>query len=197
MNDAASNQLPFDEGSGSAHWISRDGHHLEIRHIRPEDAELLVDLYHRLSAESLAMRFATAMINVPLKRIIAESARLAAVDPMSGAALVALFQEPDGQHIVGVARLAGRQGTSAEFALTIRDDFQGQGLGTYLFDLLLQLALVRGLETVTASVLAENRPMLMLIRKVGFPFDIATSHGESDVTIYLQATKPDPKEDHQ
>ncbi len=176
---------PFPFGHGEVRWETRKGTPLRIRHIRPSDTPLLVDFFYHLSERTLSLRFATVMINVPLERVIEEASRLATLNFYTADALVALEETALGSAIVGVARLAGISATSGEFAMTIRDDFQGHGVGSYLFDLLLQIALARGLETLTASVLAENRPMLALIRKSGLPFDIQTSHGESDVTIFL------------
>lgn len=175
-------------------WHTKDGTLLHIRHILPSDAERLVDMFYQLSERTLSLRFAMAMVNVPVTRVIREATRLAVIDPASADALVALEPVASGpEQIVGVARLAGATATTAEFAMTIRDDYQGRGVGSFLFDLLIQVALARGLHTLTASVLAENRPMLTLIRRSGMPTRIATSHGESEVTMYLssEALPPD------
>ena len=176
-------------GEGTVNWTSRDGRSVGIRHIVPHDAVRLVDFYTRLSNRTRELRFATIMINVPLERVVVEAARLTALNPEDANALVALFDEEGEERIVAVARLAGATATSAEFALTVRDDFQGQGLGSYIFDLLVQVALVRGLKYLTAHVLAENSAMIKIIRRVGFPIDIRTSYGESDVTMYLEGHK--------
>lgn len=181
--------LPFPLGHGILHWTTKQGTPLRIRHINADDAPLLVELYGRLSEHTLELRFATMMVNVPMSAVLAYSSRLATLNPENADALVAVVDEPDGERIVAVARLAGATAITAEFAMLVRDDFQGHGVGTFMFDLLLQLALVRGLETLTASVVAENTPMLTLIRRCGFPFNIHTSYGESDVVIYL-ATAP-------
>lgn len=178
-------KVTFPLGKGTVHWRTRDGVAVMIRHITSADAPRLVELYGRLSQETLALRFATIMINVPLEQIIAESTRLATINPENANALIALIEEDGEEHIIAVARLAGANQTSAEFALVVRDDFQGKGIGAYLFDLLIQVALVRGLRYLTAFVLAENRPMLTLIRRAGFPIEVHTSHGESEIKMFL------------
>jgi RimJ/RimL family protein N-acetyltransferase len=185
-------QLPFSASDGVLPWTSRDGRELRIRHITPEDADRLVDFYTRLSERTRELRFATLMMNVPMERIIAEATRLATLNPKNADALVAILEEDGEDRIVAVARLAGAHGNTAEFALTVRDDFQGLGLGTYIFDLLVQVALVHGLKYLTAITLAENIGMLKIIRRVGFPVGIHTSHGESDVVIYLDDKKDNP-----
>ena len=178
---------PSPLGDRVVYWQTKSGQSLKIRHIKSSDAPLLTELFYRLSERTLSLRFATAVINVPLERVIQEASRLATLNPEEAVALIALEEDAQAvEHLVAVARLAGMTATTAEFALTVRDDFQGQGIGSYIFDLLVQVALARGLHTLTASVLAENTPMIKLIRRLGFPIHIDTHYGESDVTIYLQ-----------
>ncbi len=181
----SSKKNTFPTGTSVLNWQSRSGTPVKIRHITAADAGRLVEMYGRLSERTLALRFATVVINVPMERVIQEATHLATLNPENADALVALIDEGGQDHIVAVARLAGADDISAEFAMTVRDDFQGQGVGSYLFDLLIQVALVRGLEYLTASVLAENRPMMELIRRSGFPVEVHTSHGESEVKLFL------------
>lgn len=180
-----SSTLHFPLGDGILPWTTKKGVSVRIRHIRSDDADLLVELYGRLSARTLELRFATMMVNVPLSTVLKYASRLATLNPENADALIALVDEDGEDRIVAVARLAGATKTTAEFAMLVRDDFQGHGLGTHMFDLLIQLALVRGLDTLTASVVAENIGMMTLIRRCGFPFTVHTSYGESDVVIYL------------
>lgn len=181
----SSKKNTFPTGTSVLNWQTRSGTPVKIRHITADDAGRLVEMYGRLSERTLALRFATVVINVPMERVIQEATHLATLNPENADALVALIDEGGQDHIVAVARLAGADDISAEFAMTVRDDFQGQGVGSYLFDLLIQVALVRGLEYLTASVLAENRPMMELIRRSGFPVEVHTSHGESEIKLFL------------
>ncbi len=181
----SSKKNTFPTGTSVLNWQTRSGTPVKIRHITADDAGRLVEMYGRLSERTLALRFATVVINVPIERVIQEATHLATLNPENADALVALIDEGGQDHIVAVARLAGADDISAEFAMTVRDDFQGQGVGSYLFDLLIQVALVRGLEYLTASVLAENRPMMELIRRSGFPVEVHTSHGESEIKLFL------------
>lgn len=176
----------FPMSQAMLHWTARDGRDLIIRHIRSEDAVLLVELFGRLSPETVYLRFATYIINVPMKRVLQEATRFATLEPINADALVALYREDDTEHIIAVSRLAGATEESAEFALLVRDDFQAAGIGTMMFDLIVQVALVRDLKFLTASVVADNLPMIKLIRRLGFPYELHTSHGETEVVIWLQ-----------
>ena len=83
--------------------------------------------------------------------------------------------------LAGVARLEGDPATDeAEIALIVDDSLQGCGLGSALLGRLLDIAQVRGLATLTAVVLAHNRPMLHLLRRLPVP---VTSRLDADTVV--------------
>jgi acetyltransferase len=69
-----------------------------------------------------------------------------------------------------VARtVANPDGESCEFALVIADGWQRRGLGRRMMEQLIEVARARGgLRSMVGHVLAENRGMLELCRKLGF-----------------------------
>ena len=82
---------------------------------------------------------------------------------------------PDEQ-IVGVGRYdriddEWAPDTRAEFALIVEDRVQHHGIGSVLFWALVDVARARGLTTLVAEVLAENRRMLNLLRESGLADD--------------------------
>jgi RimJ/RimL family protein N-acetyltransferase len=54
-------------------------------------------------------------------------------------------------------------------AVTVADDWQGNGVGSRLLDALLREACQRGLTKLTASVRLENRRAIRLARRFGTP----------------------------
>src|SRR5262249_43108134 len=85
-------------------------------------------------------------------------------------ALGAVVEHADGhEEGVGVARFVrlADNPLAAEPAVTVVDDFQRIGLGRLLFDRLLCAAAERGVHELRALVLAENKPMLALLSKLG------------------------------
>ena len=71
--------------------------------------------------------------------------------------------------VIGVGRLTKLPGgNEAEFAIVISDQFQGNGLGTELLRLLMQVGRDEKLRRITADILSENRSMLHLSKKLGF-----------------------------
>jgi acetyltransferase len=59
-------------------------------------------------------------------------------------------------------------GQSCEFALTVADDVQRQGIGRQIMQSLMNAARDRGLEIMEGDVLSSNRKMLRLCEGLGF-----------------------------
>jgi RimJ/RimL family protein N-acetyltransferase len=74
----------------------------------------------------------------------------------------------EGGAICAIAHLVRVAPGQAEIALISRSDRARRGIGERLLRITLARAAQRDLETVTALVLYENRPMLRLARKLGF-----------------------------
>lgn len=178
---------PFPQGHGTVATTTRSGTPVFIRTLVADDDQLLFDLYKQLSPETRRLRFLSARPNLPDEEIWKLATRLSHIDAWTEAALIAVIQDADREHAVGVARLARDKADehTAEFAIVIRDDIQQEGVGTLLFDLLLQVAMVRALTTLRGYSLAENYGLIRLVQKVGLPFTRRTSYGETMVEISL------------
>jgi len=140
-----------------------DGTGVHLRPVRPEDEPGIIDLAARQSPEDLRMRFFTSMTGISHEL----AARLTQIDYDREVALVA---EPAGRGTIwGVARfVADPDNIRAEYAVTVRTDIKGRGLGYLLMTRLLQVARARGISEIFGEVLRENEPMLKMARKLGF-----------------------------
>lgn len=143
--------------------VLREGTQVHVRPIRPEDAPRLVAAYERLSARSAYQRFFSAMRRLPPDW----AGFLATVDYRRRLALIA--ERPSGVEIelLGVARYEASHDDAPEVALAILDAWQNRGLGTALFQALLEAAGARGIRRFRAWVLADNMRMLDLIQRYG------------------------------
>ena len=177
----------FPLGHGSVTLPTRRGRAVKIRHVEPEDAGLLVDLFNRLSPTSRRMRFFVSKPALPEGVIPPAVEGLTRTDRHEQTALVATTLEDEQERAVGMAQLLfyTEDPEIGEVALVMRDDYQGEGLGRALFDLLLQVALVRGLKRIFAVTLAENMTMIQLARNAGFDVTDETSDGETTLTLTL------------
>jgi acetyltransferase len=56
----------------------------------------------------------------------------------------------------------------AEYAIAVRSDWKGRGLGYLLMTRLIDIARQRGVRELVGEVLRENEPMLSMCRELGF-----------------------------
>jgi len=143
-----------------------DGATFLLRPIRPEDEPALVAAFAKLTAHSIRMRFFSGMRELPHSL----AARLTQIDYDREMALVATDPATAGrEQIFAVVRLtADPDNEKAEFAIIVRNDMAGRGLGTLLMQRILAYAEQRGINDIFGDVLAENRRMLDLCRRFGF-----------------------------
>jgi GNAT superfamily N-acetyltransferase len=157
----------------------RDGERVLVRPIRLADGEQLAGLHARLSQDSVYRRyfgFKSALSPTEIRRFtgIAEEWRFALVGVRS-----------TGQ-LAGVARYEGQAGrTDAEIALIVDDALHHQGLGTLLLRRLVDVAVMSGVTTLTAVVLASNTAMLHLLQALHVPSTSARDSGSIEVRLQL------------
>jgi acetyltransferase len=124
-----------------------------------------------LDPEDIRMRIFQTRRELPHS----ELARLTQIDYDREMAFIAEALDAQGMpETLGVARtVSDPDHVEAEFALLVRSDLKGAGLGTLLFDRLIEHAGSRGIERLVGIVLRENARMLKLARRMGFEFDPA------------------------
>jgi acetyltransferase len=178
---------PYPAQYESHAWIPEVGD-LLIRPIRPEDAPLLVQLFEALSAQSIYYRFFS-----PMKALSPDMlARFTQIDYDREIAMVAISEAAPGERMLGAARiiLAPNQ-KDAEFAVLVGDPWQGRGIGAHLLSTCLTIAKQRNFGTIWGTVLAENKGMLALGRRLGFAVKRTESAGEFELHIDLQQLPTD------
>lgn len=142
----------------------RSGRIYPLRPIRPEDAPLIDDLLDHTDPEDLRMRFLS-----PLRRLPRQlAARLTQIDYDREMAFVVFTDEAE-REVAAVGRLSEDPDRErAEYAILVRTDKQGIGLGHALMDHLIAYARARGVGEVFGHVLRENTQMLELCEMLGF-----------------------------
>jgi acetyltransferase len=153
--------------------VLHDGAAIFLRPLRPEDGSLLRDLLEHMSEEDRRLRFFA-----PLSRLSEGlTRRLTQIDYERRIALLAFAA--DGGAILGVVRLASEPDRGrTEFAVAVRSDWQGRGLGWLLMHRMLALAARLGIAEVFGYVLRDNEHMLQMCREMGFAVEPAPDDGE-------------------
>lgn len=155
-------------------WPMRGGGDVLIRPMHPDDASMLQSLVQRLTPESRYFRFASALTELPPHLL----ARLTLIDYDREMALVAVLRRESAEseeQIVAVSRyITNPDRFSCEFSLLVDDAYAGRGLGAKMMQSIMAVARDRGLREIDGLVLANNAPMLKLMRGLGFsisPFE--------------------------
>jgi acetyltransferase len=151
-----------------------DGRRILARPIRPEDEALYPEFLEQVSREDLRLRFFAPMREFSHGFI----ARLTQIDYARAMAFVAI---DEARHsLLGVVRLhSDANYESGEYAILLRSDLKGQGLGWQLMQLIIAYAKSEGLKRIEGQVLTENAAMLQMCEELGF----RVVHDREDPTI--------------
>ncbi len=143
-----------------------DGRSLLLRPILPEDEPSLQRAFAKLTPEELRMRFFVPMAT--LSHVMA--ARFTQIDYDREMALILAEPGIAGRtELYGVVSvIADLDNQRAEYAIIVRHDMTGMGLGILLMRRILDYARSRGIREVYGDVLRENRTMLKLCEVLGF-----------------------------
>lgn len=157
----------------------RDGSTVAVRPIAPGDKEAFRSGFARLSERSRYQRFMSSVSELSESQV----RYLTEVDHRDHEALIAFEPGGDG---VGVARFVRLDdGTSAEAAVTVVDEWQGRGLGSVLCTLLAGRAREEGVDRVTAILLASNRRMHDVLAALGPTRVLSRSAGTVEIEVEI------------
>lgn len=143
----------------------RDGRRVRLQPVRPEDRARLEAAFASLSPRSRFLRFRRPVAVLSA----AELAQLTAPDGRYHVAWGAIALDEPGEPGVGIARLVRHADdpSQADWAVTVVDAWQRQGLGRVLAETLVLAALERGITELHARVLPENVAALRLLEGLG------------------------------
>ena len=158
--------------------VTSHGQEVFVRPVKPEDAPIFQAFFSVLSPTAIYFRFFSPVKSLSPSML----ARFTQIDYDREIALVAF--DGDREKMMGVARVVAEpDGKRGEFALIVGDPWQGKGIGSALLKRCLHVARAQGMETVEGTVLAENRQMLNLGRKLGFRVLPGAGAGEYKLSI--------------
>jgi RimJ/RimL family protein N-acetyltransferase len=143
----------------------KDGTPAVIRAIRHTDGKALLDAFQGLDRESIYRRFFTPKIELSKSELEA----LTDVDFNQVVALVVTIQDEPGEVLVGGGRYAVVGEKDAELAFVTGGKYRGLGIASLILKHLIQIARQNAMERFEAEVLAENQPMLAVLRRSGLP----------------------------
>jgi GNAT superfamily N-acetyltransferase len=158
------------------------GWRIFVRPLRPDDDPRIRDLLAHVGQQDLRLRFFDSIKQFSPEFI----ARLTHLDYARAMAFVAIDEVSN--ETLGVVRLhTDSTGEAGEYAILLRSDLKGRGLGWALMQLIIEYAKSRGLKRITGQILQENSVMLKMCRELRFKVTInAEDRSVYDVTLALE-----------
>jgi acetyltransferase len=141
----------------------KDGRAIGIRPIHPSDDGLYGDFLRSIAPSDLRLRFFSPKTEFSDKVI----ARFTQIDYAREIAFIAI--DPETGAMLGGSRLiADPDYVSGEYAVMVRSELKGHGIGWALMQQLISYAKAEGLQHLHGTVLRENTQMLSMCRQLGF-----------------------------
>lgn len=164
---------------------------IHFRPIRPADETLLKELFYSHSEQTILNRYFAPIHHLSQEQV----QRFVTVDYHNDFALVGLAPVEGRDRIICVERyFRNSDGDNAEVAVTVHDNFQNHGIGTFLVQKLVSIAKENGIKGFTASVLGSNPIMLHVFKKVAEKLEVKSDSGLYQIRFELASIKGRPGE---
>lgn len=156
-----------------------NGETLKLRPIRPEDGPAHLEFFAALTPDDVRYRMFVRVRELQPSQL----ARFTQIDYDREMAFVATRALPGGgEQTLGVARVvADPDNIQAEFAVTVRSDLKGHGLGRVLMEKLIAYCRRRGTREIVGEALPQNTRVIRLVRKLGF----AVTPNQAEDSVHL------------
>ena len=171
----------------SAQETLKNGLQVSIRAIRREDTEGLLAAFKELDERTVYLRFFG-----PRQVSHQDLKEAADVDFVRTVALVVCMQNGDEEKIIGGGRYIvfgdAESPGRAEVAFMVEEDYHGLGIAGKVLRHLAGIAKDKGIVELHAEVLPQNKGMLAVFNRSGFPVKLEYSDGVAHVTLSLSGT---------
>ncbi|TNV20112.1 protein lysine acetyltransferase [Buttiauxella sp. B2] len=160
----------------------KNGEQCLFRPILPEDEPLLQQFISLVTKEDLYYRYFSEINEFTHEDL----ANMTQIDYDREMAFVAVRQYNGNNEIIGVTRaISDPDNIDAEFAVLVRSDLKGLGLGRRLLEKLIAYTGEHGLQRLNGITMPNNHGMVSLARKLGFDVDIQLEDGIVSLTLSL------------
>ena len=164
-------------------FILRDQRSVLLRPIRPEDEFNLQAFDNSQSKEDRYKRYFAELPQFSHEQM----ARLTQIDYAREMAFIAVADNNQQQEeILGVVRVQiDPDNIQAEFAMAVRSELKGIGLGARLLQKMIDYCRSQGTQEIVGCTMLENSGMANLARKLGFTVKYNREDGLIDMTLAL------------
>lgn len=157
-----------------------DGLTIHFRAIKPSDEEEMRRLFYRFSDKSVFYRYFTPLKVMPHTKM----QEYVNVDYRHRMSIVGLIEEGGVERLIAEGRYVLLQDRSfADTAFVVDEKYQGRGIATFILTTLIALAREHGIKGFVADVLADNKGMIKVYEKSGYPIKAIVEFGVYHLTI--------------
>ncbi len=172
----------YPEDAAARHTF-KENLEVRFRAIKPSDEEGMRHLFYRFSDEAVYYRYFSSVKTMPH----AKMQDYVNVDYRKVMSIVGLVGPVSKGKIIAEGRFVRYPDRpQADLAFVVDEEYQGKGLATFMYEVLIRLARERGIKAFTADVLATNKAILKVLEKGGLPIKAQLEHGVYEVTIPLE-----------
>lgn len=175
MESVANVGLPDDYPYEYVEWITlKNGRTVLLRPIKPSDRRLLIELFNRLSPQTIYRRFLHRVRQLPEEWLD----RFTLMNYKSDFALAATIEEEGEEHIISVFRYHYNIHTdNTEIAFVVRDDWQGLGLGTKIVAKIVDIARENNIHQFDGMMDPTNEAVTKIFNSIGCKYTLTLRAG--------------------
>ena len=158
---------------------------VKFRAIKPSDEEEMRRLFYRFSDTSVYYRYFSPIKTMPHRKM----QEYVNIDYRRMMSLVGIIDLLGTERIIAEGRYVRHHNLpSADVAFVVDENYQGLGIATFLFDMLIRVAREQSIQWFTADVIADNKAMLKVFEKAPFPIRAIMESGIYTLTIPITET---------
>ena len=167
----------------------KNGMQVKFRAIRPDDKHALLAAFKEFDERSIYLRFFCMKKELSQQ----ELKEATEIDFDRTVALVTSLQDEAGEKLIGAGRYIAFGDADppdrAEVAFMVKEDYQGLGIASITLRHLAGIAKQKGIGQFHAEVLPENKGMLAVFSRSGFPHKREYVDGLAYVVLSLADDK--------
>ena len=171
----------------------KGGLKVRFRAIKPSDEEVMRRLFYRFSNKTVYSRFFYPIKTMPHDKM----QEYVNIDYSRVMSVIALIGGSDQETIIAEARFVKDEVSSyGDVAFVVDEKYQGLGIATYIYEMLIRLAKKRGLKGFTADVLQENKGMMKVFENSYLPINARLQNGIYKLKIPFDAQATQTRNDN-